>query len=182
MSGRKEKGKALKVESESSMSEDSSKDSTDNGISLMFKKLKIMLKKEGRLRNLHRKEEKGRKTNKLEIKDILCYECKKHRHLKANCPLVKKKWSNKKKSKKSLMATWEDLNSESNISDEEVANICLMVDVESNATNIEVNSYSSSYSTNSGSDEISFETLLTNSHMIALEYKKLKEKYKALEK
>nr|KYP76418.1 hypothetical protein KK1_020660 [Cajanus cajan] len=63
----------------------------------------------------------------------LCYECKKPRHYKTECPeLEKEKEKEKKKStlhkmKKAMMATWEDLDTTSS-KDDEQANICLMAD------------------------------------------------------
>ena len=82
--------------------------------------------------------------------------------------------------------TSEDLDdSSSESSDEETANICLMVDdsnqVDGHVTNCSSSSDSSSSSSKSdfeGENELSSETLLANSQFIAQAYKNCKQKLK----
>lgn len=55
-------------------------------------------------------------------KEIICYECKESDHYKNECPKLEKDKRHKKKfskSKKGLMATWDDSESESEDSNEE---------------------------------------------------------------
>ena len=57
----------------------------------------------------------------------ICYECKKPRHIRLDCPLYKKEF--RKKKKRAMVATWSD--SEGSTSTEEkettkTTNLCLM--------------------------------------------------------
>ena len=70
---------------------------------------------------------KGEQSKKRD-KDqpLICYECKKSRHFKSECPQLKK--DPKKYKKKAMMATWsgsDDSSSEVEDSTEQ-ANLCLM--------------------------------------------------------
>ncbi|KAL4273965.1 hypothetical protein GQ457_13G016850 [Hibiscus cannabinus] len=65
-------------------------------------------------------KKEARYESKKKKDSIICYECKKLGHVKYNCPRLKKKRSNQKKT---LMATWSDGDS---TQDDEVANLCLM--------------------------------------------------------
>ena len=74
---RRSKGKALKIESESS-SDGTSEESTDDEVALMSRKFKQMLKKKGRSNRLFRRDRRSfRCNNKEDSKEIICYECKK---------------------------------------------------------------------------------------------------------
>ena len=80
------------------------------------------------------------------------------------------------------MATWEDSDSESSSDDEEVANICLMADVEDEVTILtEVSSEpSSSFSDDEDEEDLSFEDLLNNCNTLSDQYFQLKQKFKSL--
>ena len=122
---RKGKSKALKVESESS-SDEASDETTDDEVALMSRKFKQMLKKKGRSNRLFRKGRRSsRRSNKEDSKEIICYECKKPGHMKADCPKLKKRSFPNRRKKKNLLATWTDEDN-TDESDAEVANICLM--------------------------------------------------------
>ena len=95
---------------------------------MLTNKLRLLVKKRGNYKSRRFKSKQGK-----EIKDrIICYGCKKPRHLRSECPdrveekeeKEKKKFSKKKKI---LMSTCEDLDSSSSNTDDE-SNIGLMVD------------------------------------------------------
>jgi len=70
-----------------------------------------------------------KKKNQEENNEIICFECRKPGLMKAKCPQQKKRRYSRGKKKKSLMITWDDLDSEKSDSlDDEQANICLMID------------------------------------------------------
>ena len=107
-----------------------------------------------------------------------------------------KRWPSKKEKKKNLI-TWEDLDeTNSDSSDEEAANICLMAD-DSEKVNDHLTDYSSSntsssssfsssssssssssYSESENENDMSYDTLLANSQFIAQAYKSCKQKLK----
>ena len=77
--------------------------------------------------------------HKKEKSPAICYECKKPRRFKSECPNLEKFKDKKikffKSKKKSLMSTWEDLdNSSSDEDNEEEANLCLMIDAYTSKT------------------------------------------------
>ena len=82
----------LKVESESSSNE-AFDESTNDEVALMSRKFKQMLKKKGRSNRLFRKDRRSsrRYNNKEDSKEIICFECKKPGHMRAECPKLKKK-------------------------------------------------------------------------------------------
>jgi hypothetical protein len=124
------KGKSKMLKAESSEDSDTPSDeSTDDEIALMSRRFKQMLKKKGRSNRLFKRERKPfRRSSKEEVKEIVCYECKKSGHMKADCPRLKRRSFPSKRKKKNLLATWEDLDSTENSdeSDEEIANLFLM--------------------------------------------------------
>jgi len=92
---------------------DDSGGSTNGEVVLMSRKFKKMMKKEGNFQHSsRRKDSKFKKTNKEENNEIICFECRKPRHMKADCPQLKKKRYLQDKKRKSLMVTWDDLDSE----------------------------------------------------------------------
>ena len=80
-------------------------------------------------RKLEIGDEKDRDTNKSKDQKITCHNCKKHGHVKYQCPLLKS--SDKRKLKKAMFGAWTDNESSSSSSSEEDkqyihANFCLM--------------------------------------------------------
>ena len=69
-----------------------------------------------------------REHSKEKDKDqpLICYECKKSRHFKSECPQLKK--GPKKYKKKAMMATWSESDDSSSKEEDstEQANLCLM--------------------------------------------------------
>ena len=66
---------------------------------------------------IRRKKKKGfvpkkDKKGKAKQSEIICYECKESRHLKLECPKLKKSSRKKAPKKKAMMTTWEDLDEE----------------------------------------------------------------------
>ncbi|RDX72479.1 hypothetical protein CR513_48042, partial [Mucuna pruriens] len=87
-------------------------------------------KRGSRWKNNFRKHTKETKDNT----QVMCYECKKLRHFKYECPNLENEEKKEKekpliKKKKMLMATWEDLDMSSSKDEDEEANLCLMVDI-----------------------------------------------------
>ena len=68
----------------------------------------------------------GDKEKWEEKRDLVCFKCKKLRHIKYDCPLYKSEA--KKKRKKTMMATWSESENESSKEENEkkVANMCFM--------------------------------------------------------
>ncbi|KAK8649027.1 hypothetical protein V6N13_129765 [Hibiscus sabdariffa] len=81
--------------------------------------------KSNRGRKFLRKGEFKNKNREEEKDQLICYECKKPRHIRMECPQLKKKSFGKMKKLKAHVATWSDEES-SDEDEEEVANFCLM--------------------------------------------------------
>lgn len=97
--------------------------------------------------------------------------------MKVECPQLKRKIHFGDKKKKILMVIWDDPNNENNNnSNDEEANIYLMAD-----TNEKVEAKtcfefdSSSYSSSDDEEDMPYDVILQNSHMIYLQCKKYKE-------
>ena len=73
---------------------------------------------------------------------IICYECEKPGHIKAECSLIKKR-GKKDKCKRAMTAmTWsddEESGSEEEVKSIEVANLCLMTHEEKNEVSTSMN-------------------------------------------
>ncbi|XP_012844683.1 PREDICTED: uncharacterized protein LOC105964724 [Erythranthe guttata] len=71
-----------------------------------------------------------RKSSKFES-EIKCYQCQNSGHIKPNCPLLNKCERFQRMSKhKGLSTTWDDQEFEGDMTDEEIANVCLMTNEE----------------------------------------------------
>ena len=124
-----EKARTYLAEEES---EESDEDSDEDELSLISRKLH-QLWKHGKskfrgLRKIRGITESTHCYKKAYGKETTCFECKEPGHIKSECPKLKKESKPKKayKAKKSLMATWDDSDSEEVESDEEHGNIALM--------------------------------------------------------
>ena len=82
---------------------------------------------------INRKKKKGfvpkkDKKGKAKQDDVICFECKEPRHVRSECPRLKKKLK-----KKAMIATWEDLDEEQqgleSQEEEVVANLCFMANI-----------------------------------------------------
>jgi len=107
----------------------------DEELALMIKKFKKLNRKGRRFnwkkQSTHNFQKRSIEENET-IKLVICFECKKKRHIRPNCPLLKKKKGRTKKYKIALKAeTWSDTECEE--SEEEYANICLMAHSNSNS-------------------------------------------------
>ncbi|GAV67516.1 zf-CCHC domain-containing protein/UBN2 domain-containing protein [Cephalotus follicularis] len=121
---KKKKSIALKASKEESESDE------DRDMSLITSQFKNFLKSQKGKKDFKKYPQKEESSKK---EKLICYECKKPRHFKSDCPSLKKKEQFKKsndhsKKKKSMVSTWDD--SDESRSDEEsdgeVANIAFM--------------------------------------------------------
>jgi len=149
----------------------------DENLSLMIKKFTMFIKSKGRNQSKsNKKENQGSSSN------FKCYGCGETGHVKAGCPNSKR--SDEKKSKKyykkKAYIAWEDSacsSSNSEGSDEEEANFCLMAnndhsDSEVSSSDNE-NDYDSLYD--------AFQELLAKSSKLYIAHKKLKKDFKELQ-
>ena len=87
----------------------SSRGSTEVELVFTSKKFKQILKKKGKFQHYSRKKDNiFKKKYKEENNEIIYFQCTKARHMKVECPKLKKRYSGDKQ-KKSLMVTWDDL-------------------------------------------------------------------------
>ncbi|MQM14094.1 hypothetical protein Taro_047024, partial [Colocasia esculenta] len=128
---------------------ESNEDSEDEEAMLSWRLQRILAKKK-KFQSGRRYFKKNKDFKKLEVKDSkkgepICYECQKPRHIKTECPKLKKLECRKKESsrkprtfkKKAMAAAWgnsSDSNSESSssIEEEEEANLAFMANTEEN--------------------------------------------------
>ncbi|MED6193513.1 hypothetical protein PIB30_020315, partial [Stylosanthes scabra] len=118
--------KSIALKSKISSKEDDSEedgDVSDDGFELFAHRLRRMMM-------FKKKENKSSSNdNKKYQSKVIFYNCREPNQYKSNCPRKKKEEINKKEKKKVLMASWEDLENDSNDhdSDQEVQ-LCLMDD------------------------------------------------------
>ncbi|KAL5137689.1 hypothetical protein HKD37_10G028022 [Glycine soja] len=133
--------------------------STDDEVALMPKKFKQIKKKKENFQHSSRREDfRFKKKNKEENNEIICFKCRKPGHMK------------------------DDLDNEkSNSSDNKQAKICLMANTDDKVY-VKTSSKSDTSSSASSNDEedMPYDVLLQSCHMISLQCKKFKEKFKAL--
>ncbi|KAG2720688.1 hypothetical protein I3760_02G046300 [Carya illinoinensis] len=131
--------KAIAHESENDENEEN--DDKNEEVVMITRKIKRFLKKN---KTPPRKFfKKFSKKDLVKNDSLICYKCNKLGHIKSNCSLLKKDRNN---GKKAMKVIWDDYssNSDSEISNEESANHCLIVkdDIEvTNLDNIEDPSY-----------------------------------------
>ncbi|MQM04623.1 hypothetical protein Taro_037429 [Colocasia esculenta] len=124
-----------------------SEDSEDEE-TLLSRKLQRILARKKKYQSGRRHIKKGKDFKKPEAKDAkknepICYECKKPRHIKAECPKLKKSEYKKKDSsrkfrrhkKKAMAAAWDnssdsDSESSSSSEEEEEANLAFMANTD----------------------------------------------------
>ncbi|XP_015945316.1 uncharacterized protein LOC107470428 [Arachis duranensis] len=120
---RKKKGVALKSVTES-LDDESSDNLSDNNFVLFAKKFRKMMKMKER-----NKRDSSRKP-KRDLSKVICYNCKEIGHFKSDCPKLKKEDKPKSEKKKGLMASWEDLENDTDEDEESEtkSQTCLMAD------------------------------------------------------
>ncbi|MQL90497.1 hypothetical protein Taro_023096, partial [Colocasia esculenta] len=135
---------------EASSDESDSVGDNENEEAMLSRRLQRILAKKKKFQSGRRDLKKNKDFKRSDGKDVkkgepICYECKKPRHIKAECPKIKKPEFRKKDSskkfkkykKKAMAAAWEnssDSNSESSsCSDEEEANLAFMANIEDKA-------------------------------------------------
>ena len=108
--------------------------STNDEMDLMSEKFKQMLEMKGKFQHFSKtKDTRFKKKYKEETNKIICFECRKPKHMKVERPQLKKKRYSSHKKKKSLMVIWDDSDSEkSSSSDDEQVNIYLMANTNEN--------------------------------------------------
>src|ERR1044072_852448 len=130
LASKSRKTKALLAEEESEASDESSE---EDELSLISRRINHLWKhRQGKKFHKGPRNAKGRFEStsgqkKATDKEVICFECKEPGHYKNECPKLKNDRRSKKyDKKKGLMATWDDLESEGENSDEEQAAIALM--------------------------------------------------------
>lgn len=157
---------------------DNSKESIDDEVTLMSKVFKQMMKKKGKFQHSsRRKVTRFKKKYKIQNNEIICFECKKLKHMKAKCLQLKKRRYFDDNKKKSLMVTWDNPDNEkSSSSNDEQANVYLMANTDKK---VEVktcsNSNSSSNDSSYNEEDITYDVLLQKCHMISLQCKNIKK-------
>ncbi|XP_016168205.1 zinc finger CCHC-type and RNA-binding motif-containing protein 1-like [Arachis ipaensis] len=119
----KKKGVALKSVTES-LDEESSDDLSNDDFVLFGKKIRRMMKQKER-----NKGGSSRKP-KRDLSKVICHNCREVGHYKFDCPKLKKEDKPKSEKKKGLMASWEDLENDSEEEEESdrKSQTCLMAD------------------------------------------------------
>ncbi|KAG2665985.1 hypothetical protein I3760_15G034000 [Carya illinoinensis] len=140
--GKPKKSLALKaVPHESESDDDEENEDKDEEVAMITRRIQRFLKKN---KTPPRKSfKKFSKKDSGKNDTLICYKCNKPGHIKPDCPLLKK---DRNKGKKAMKATWDDdsSSSDSEASNGESANFCLMAkdDIEvTNLDNIEDHSY-----------------------------------------
>ncbi|KAH9697714.1 CCHC-type domain-containing protein [Citrus sinensis] len=98
-------------------SDDDGSDFEDEGIEMITRKFKRILKKQIKRRKFKDLMRENLKVKKGKKQPIVCFECKKPGHIRSECPLL-----NKLK-KKVMVATWDDNDEEDS---QEVSNLALV--------------------------------------------------------
>ena len=120
----KKKGLALKCSSSrTETGDDSEAESSDEEMALFTRKFKKFMKKKKEFGKRAFKKDSFKNDNKKD--PIICFECKKPGHIKAECPQIKE--TNKKMKKRAMLAAWGNSSDEDSSDEEgEQANLCLM--------------------------------------------------------
>ncbi|MED6112129.1 hypothetical protein PIB30_058898 [Stylosanthes scabra] len=122
----KRKGVALK--SKVVQSDDESEDCfSDDELVFFARKLRRMMRNKAR-----GKGSSFNKDYKKDLSKIICHSCREPGHYKFECPKFKKDDKMKKDKKKVMMATWKDLENDSDYDDEAsyMANVFFMADLD----------------------------------------------------
>jgi len=107
----------------------------------------------------------------LTKQDIACFECKKPRHMRLECP--------KLISKKSVMTTWQDSDYRSNFSSNKNANICLVTDINKEVYLNLISDFLSTFEYDDvDENDLPYEDLFNNYNLISNHYLKLKQNLK----
>ncbi|KAG6668099.1 hypothetical protein CIPAW_01G148100 [Carya illinoinensis] len=133
--GKPKKSLALKaVHHESESDEDEENDDKDEEVAMITRRIQRFLKKN---RTPPRKSfKKFYKKDSGKNDTLICYKCNKLGHIKPYCSLLKK---DRNKGKKAMKTTWDDdsSSSDSEASNEESANLCLMAKDNIEVTNLD---------------------------------------------
>ena len=165
----KNKGVALKSTKESRESD--SEEDEDEAIAMMVRRFKKFYKKDQGFK----KFQKGSSSYESK-KPVICYECEKPGHIKAECPQLNNKDKEKKKfskyKKKAYVSSiWGNDSSDEDEDDdeEEKANICLVAQEQQESDEVD-------------DSQPSYNELFAEYNLVQFEFEKLAEKYLALKK
>ena len=133
----KNKGVAFKAVKEA---QEEDEDDEDEELGMIVRRFKKFYRKDQGFQKFH----KEGSSNKRESKEpIICYECEKPGHIISECPQFKEKNKEKERQKFShtkkkayVSAIWGDSSSNEESEDEEIANICLVAQEESESEEV----------------------------------------------
>nr|XP_029153410.1 zinc finger CCHC-type and RNA-binding motif-containing protein 1-like [Arachis hypogaea] len=81
--------------------------------SVLVRRILRSLTKEKMVKLKERSKESSSRKQKKDFSKVICYNCKETGHFKFDCPKLKKEEKPKKGKKKRMMASWEDLENDS---------------------------------------------------------------------
>jgi len=149
----------------------------DENLSLMIKKFTKFMKAKGK-----NQFKSNKKDNQGSSSNFKCYGCGESGHVKADCPNSKKNEEKKGKKffKKKAYIAWEDnasSSSNSNDSENEEANLCLMANHDDSDSEVNSTCHENDY------DDLydAFQQLLIKSSKLDTAHKKLKSDFKDLQ-
>ncbi|KAG2669880.1 hypothetical protein I3760_14G056800 [Carya illinoinensis] len=166
--GKLKKSLALKVvPHESESDEDEENEDKIEEVAMITRRIQRFLKKNKTSPRKSFKKFFKKDSGKNDI--LICYKCKKSGHIKPDCPLLKK---DRNKGKKAMKVIWDDdsSSSDSEASNGESTNVCLMAKDDIEVTNLD------------NIEDLSCEELQNVLEDVYEEFEKLDIKYTALKK
>ncbi|KAI5400592.1 hypothetical protein KIW84_065469 [Lathyrus oleraceus] len=145
-----DRNKSFQAEEEDNDNSEKENSNDEEELSLLTRRVKQLWRK--RNNNFRRPRPMGDRSESTSRgksnKDITCYECKETGHYRNECPKLKKESSRRKnfkkssfRTKKGLMATWDDSGSDSSeLDSEEPENVALMANTFGNTSDGESDS------------------------------------------
>ncbi|GAU46301.1 hypothetical protein TSUD_283270, partial [Trifolium subterraneum] len=137
--------------------EESLQEDDEEELSFLSRRIQRLMTRRNQLKKNFQPKRNGAKPE-VDISKIQCYECNQFGHYKNDCPKNKQKEPFFKK--KSMMATWDDLEEAQSEDEEQEANVCLMT--HSNAEEVTLDPCSSCQKTEHLFDNLLYDTQILN--------------------